>query len=131
MRWPFNARIDAVHAWGMVGAGIAVAGIIVGALAATHASESNFHWWWPTNWLIIPVGFVVIGLVIALVPFRHDGQKEAAGRRLESPRTFQQEISATSPGATAQGVMFGNIYNESDKKDDNERPRDNDKPGFE
>src|SRR5712692_8649769 len=80
MRWPYNARVDAVQAWGSVTGGIAIGGIIVGAVAATHGVDPHFHWWWPTNWLIIPVGIVVIGMVMVVVPLRRHDDRSMKGR---------------------------------------------------
>lgn len=115
MRWPYSTRVDTVHAWGTVAAGIAIVGIIVGALAATHGNDPHFHWWWPTNWLIIPVGIVVIGMIMVVVPLRrHDDQSKDGQEVLASPQTpqsFEQNIIANSPGATAQGAAYGNVIN--------------------
>lgn len=58
-------------------------------------------------------------LILAIVQLRQSQTNKNADKRRKHDRpravTFQQEISATRPGATAQGVMFGNIYNGSDK----------------
>jgi|SRR5580700_1518656 hypothetical protein len=116
MRWPYNTRVDTVHAWGTVAAGIAIVGIIVGALATTHGNDPHFRWWWPTNWVIVPVGIVVIGLIMVVMPLRrhHDRSKDGLERPPGSPqipRSFEQNITANSPGATAQGAAFGNVIN--------------------
>lgn len=123
MRWPFDTRVDAAHAWGTVTGGIAIIGIVVGALAATHSSDPHFHWWWPTNWLSIPAGIVLIGLILATVPFRRkiDHRKEESQRsqeRFPVPQTLEQNITANSPGAIAQGAVFGNVINYPRRTDD-------------
>jgi hypothetical protein len=115
MRWPYNARVDAVHAWGAVAAGIAIVGIIVGALAVIHGNEPHFRWWWPSNWLIVPGGIVVIGLIMVVVPLRrHDSQSEEEVETPPEPpripQPFEQNITAES-GSTAQGAAFGNVIN--------------------
>jgi len=116
MRWPYNGRVDAVHAWGTVAAGIAIVGIVVGALAVTHANQPRFHWWWPTNWVIIPVVIVVIGLIMVVVPLRRrqdksrDEQTRLQGRP-QIPELFEQNITASASGSTAQGAAFGNVIN--------------------
>jgi hypothetical protein len=115
MRWPYDTRVDTVHAWGMVAAGIAIVGIIVGALAATDGNDPHFHWWWPTNWLIIPIGIVVIGAIMVVVPLRHHDNQSKEGREVlaspQIPQSFEQNIIASSPGAMAQGAAYGNVIN--------------------
>jgi hypothetical protein len=123
MRWPYKTRIDAVHAWGVVAAGIAISGIIVGAVAATHANDSNFHWWWPTNWLSAPAGLTLIGLIMVVVPLRRKGDENghATGKPAEAssvPQSFVQNIIAKSPGSKAQGAAFGNVINYGSQSDD-------------
>src|ERR1019366_122713 len=95
MRWPYNERVDTAHAWGTVAAGIAVIGIIVTTLAATHANDPHFHWWWPTNWLTIPVAIVAIGLLMLVAPLRRhvDQSKEEVEQPPASsqvPQSFEQ-----------------------------------------
>lgn len=123
MRWPYNARVDTAHAWGAVGSGIAISGVVVGALAVLHASDPHFRWWWPTNWMIIPVVIVLVGLIMVVVPLRrHDHQsKEGSERPPELPQIhqpFEQNIIANSPGATAQGAAYGNVINYAEQPGD-------------
>jgi MFS family permease len=70
MHWPFNKRADPVHIWGTVAAGIAIYGIMVGALVALHSSVQRYHWWWPTNWIVVPVVITGIGALLLVVPVR-------------------------------------------------------------
>jgi hypothetical protein len=69
VRWPFNARVDSVAAWGVVASGIAIAGIMMTVLDGNH----GHLWWWPTSWMYGPSAIVAIGLAMAVVPLRHRG----------------------------------------------------------
>jgi MFS family permease len=116
MRWPYNARVDSALAWGVLGSGIAIGGAIVGALTGLHGNERHFHWWWPTNWMIVPAVLVLIGLIMVVMPLhRHDDQrKESPQKPPESPQipqTIRQDIIAEAPGSTAQGAVHGNVIN--------------------
>jgi sugar phosphate permease len=116
MRWPYNARINSAHSWGMVASGIAIGGVIVTALTSLHGTDPHFRWWWPTAWMIAPVVIVLVGLVMVLVPLRRqddqreDGQEVSLESR-ETPQSVVQEINADAPGATAQGAIYGNVIN--------------------
>jgi hypothetical protein len=116
MRWPYNARVDSALAWGVLGSGIAIYGAAVGALTSLHANERNFHWWWPTNLMLVPAVLVLIGLIMVVVPLRrHDDQrKESTQKPQESPQipqTIRQDIIAKAPGSIAQGAVHGNVIN--------------------
>jgi hypothetical protein len=43
-----------------------------------HANEADFRWWWPTNWMIIPLLIAVIGLVLLVVPVRRSAASSSA-----------------------------------------------------
>jgi hypothetical protein len=116
MRWPYNARIDKAHAWGTVGSGITIAAAVAGALASLHTNDPHFRWWWPTSWMIVPVGIVLIGLIMVLVPLRRDDDQSKEGRERTPElrpirQTIEQNITAEAPGATAQGAVHGNVIN--------------------
>ncbi len=68
--WPFGKRVKPTHAWGVVAMGTAGLIGIPEVLVNIHANESTFRWWWPTNWMIVPLVIFVIGLVLLLVPVR-------------------------------------------------------------
>lgn len=119
MRWPYNARVDPAHAWGTVGSGIAILGVIVGALASLHGGASHFRWWWPTNWMIVPVVVVLIGLAMVVAPLRrHKGpannQGDESGKspqQPQAPQTSTQYVIADGAGSIAQGAIHGNVIN--------------------
>ena len=117
VRWPYDKRVDAAHAWGTVASGLAVVGVIVTVLATLDGSHPHFRWWWPTSWMIAPVGIVVFGLIMVMVPLRrHEGEGATAppvtapppvisvstptGSGLDSPRHGPQsyEIGGGEPG---------------------------------
>lgn len=77
MRWPFNRRVDPVHAWGTLTVAVGVAGVIATELATLHASQADFRWWWPTNWMIIPLVIFVGGIALLVVPVRRSPRAPA------------------------------------------------------
>lgn len=119
MRWPYNARVDTVHAWGTVGAGIAILVGIAGSLASAHGSEPHFRWWWPTNWMIVPVVVIIIGLVMVVAPLRRrkglarnqGDESEKSPQQPRAPQISTQFVIADSAGSIAQGALHGNVIN--------------------
>lgn len=92
MRWPYDKRADPVHAWGAIAAGIAIASALYTARALDpHIAKS---WWWPTNWMVIPVVVVGVGLILFALPVRRfRGQaapRRAAGGRARGLRSARQ-----------------------------------------
>lgn len=70
MRWPFEKRVEPTHAWGALSLGaVGLIGIPT-VLATLHATESSFRWWWPTNWMIVPLVIFVVGLALLFLPVR-------------------------------------------------------------
>jgi hypothetical protein len=78
MRWPYDKRVDATHAWGALGVGTAGVGVIWGVLATLHATDPHFRWWWPTNWTAVPLAIVVVGIVLLLLPIRRSKEQDPA-----------------------------------------------------
>jgi hypothetical protein len=70
MEWPYDRRIEPTHAWGVIAVGTAAIIGIPAVLATLHATDSHFGWWWPTDWMIVPVAILVIGLILLAVPLR-------------------------------------------------------------
>jgi hypothetical protein len=85
MRWPWNARVDVTHSWGTVAAGIAIYGIMVGAMVALHASNQRYRWWWPNYWLLIPVVITFIGAFLVVVPVRSVSEPEPVPEPVPGP----------------------------------------------
>jgi hypothetical protein len=78
MGCPFNKRADPVHIWGTLAAGIAIYGIMVGALVALHSSVPGYHWWWPTNWILVPVVITGIGVLLLVLRARRSAPEETS-----------------------------------------------------
>ena len=73
MRWPYDRRVNPAHAWGTVAAGIAIAGLVYAARALNpHTAKS---WGWPTNWMIVPVVVLGLGLILLFVPVQRSHRK--------------------------------------------------------
>jgi tetratricopeptide (TPR) repeat protein len=81
-----------VHSWGALALAVAIAGVIATELATIHASEANFRWWWPTNWVAVPAIIFVTGLILLAVPLRRS-IPERAQSVPESPVQNWREIS--------------------------------------
>jgi hypothetical protein len=77
VRWPYDKRVDPIHAWGAIAAGIAIAGVFYAARALNpHTAKS---WLWPTNWMIIPVIVTGVGLILLFVPVRRSRREAVPG----------------------------------------------------
>ena len=74
MRWPFDQRVDLGHAWGVVGLGTALLIGVPGLLATQH-SVGRFRWWWPTNWMTLPLAIFTAGVVLLMVPVRRSARR--------------------------------------------------------
>lgn len=70
MRWPFDRRANAAHAWGAIGAGTALLVGIAGVLAPLRAGDPGFRWWWPTNWMGGPLAIIAAGCALLVIPVR-------------------------------------------------------------
>src|SRR6058998_2392170 len=78
VRWPFDKRVEPTHAWGVVAVGTAGLISIPTALVALHANEPAFHWWWPTNWMIVPAVIFLGGIALLVVPVRRSAFPSSA-----------------------------------------------------
>ena len=79
MRWPFDRRVDAAHAWGVIAVGTAVLVGLPAVLATLHAADARFRWWWPTNWMAIPSIIFAAGCLLVAIPVRRTPDPRAAG----------------------------------------------------
>ena len=78
MRWPYDKRADPIHAWGTIAAGIATVGALYAARALNPRTAKS--WWWPTNWMIIPVIIIGVGLILLALPVRRSRRRTAPRR---------------------------------------------------
>lgn len=86
MRWPFDKRADFGLTAIVLGVGVTVLIGLPALLALQH-----FRWWWPTNWMAVPLAVCVVGVVMLFVPLRR-----SAVRRGHTP------VESTAPGAVGQ-----------------------------
>ena len=54
----------------MIAVGTAVLVGIPAVLATLHATDSQFRWWWPTNWMAVPSVIFFAGCLLVAVPVR-------------------------------------------------------------
>jgi hypothetical protein len=81
VKWPYDRRAESAHAWGTIGAGLALLVGILAVQASLHSTDQNFRWWWPTNWMIVPMAILAIGVVLLALPLR----RSDSGRSAASP----------------------------------------------
>lgn len=87
MRWPYDERVEAAHAWGTLAVGSAAIVGIPTVLAAVHASDLHFSWWWPTNWMAVPLIILVIGLALLVIPLKRSQSLASVEPESSSERT--------------------------------------------
>ena len=93
MRWPYNTRIEPVHAWGVLTVGTAGLVGIPTVLVALHVGDGSFRWWWPTNWMFIPAALLFTGFLLLIVPLRRADTADQ-GKAAPDPPTGQGIDSA-------------------------------------
>jgi hypothetical protein len=54
----------------VIAVGTAVLVGIPAVLATLHAADSQFRWWWPTNWMAVPSVIFLAGCLLVAVPVR-------------------------------------------------------------
>jgi hypothetical protein len=107
VRWPYDKRADATHAWGALGVGTAMLIGIPTVLATIHATDPHFRWWWPTTWMMLPLVIIAIGLVLLLAPVRRSGVERPALHPQDVPRpadrtdTRPSVLTPKTPGRVA------------------------------
>jgi hypothetical protein len=82
----------------VIAVGTAVLVGIPAVLATLHAADSQFRWWWPTNWMAVPSVIFVAGCLLVAVPVRRSPNQGAVSTAFLAP-------SAVSlPGDDRAGV---------------------------
>ena len=107
MRWPYDKRVDPIHAWGAIAAGIAIAGAFYAARALNpHTAKS---WLWPTNWMIIPVIVTGVGLILLFLPVRRSRREGVQGAWPELPpnHVLRSELLGRLRAALLDGTSSG------------------------
>jgi len=97
VKWPYKRRIDPAHAWGVVAVGSAGLVAIPAILATLHATDSQFRWWWPTNWMAIPAAIFLIGVALAALPIRRPEQAARGAAEVRADGT--SVVGANRKGA--------------------------------
>jgi hypothetical protein len=99
MRWPYNRRVEAVHAWGALTVAVGLAGAIAAELATVEGSAVGFRWWWPSGWMAIPAGCFVLGLLLLFVPLRRSPPA------VMKPEAISQASGGSIPLASGQSLV--------------------------
>lgn len=121
MRWPFDRRAAPTHAWGLVAMGTAGLVAIPAVLATLHANDAQFRWWWPTDWMIIPFGILLLGLALLVVPVQRSlhprvasAELPQAARSSERQRALlaahKETIRVNNLEALRSVYALGNMY---------------------
>lgn len=97
MRWPFDKRLDAAHAWGIFGGGLAVL-LALPALLAIEHTKGPFLVWWPTDWMAAPLGVCVAGLVLLFLPVRRSVAVPGPDPVVPIPAREQAVAAQSAPG---------------------------------
>ena len=71
---------------------------IPAVLATLHAADSQFRWWWPTNWMAVPSVIFCVGFLLVAVPVRRSPDKGAVSTASLAPS------AVPSPGNNRAGV---------------------------
>lgn len=93
VKWPYQRRIDSAQAWGMVAVGTAGLVGIPTILATLHATDTHFRWWWPTNWMAVPLVIFLIGVGLIVLPARRSALAAPADAELAAAPTSVVESS--------------------------------------
>jgi len=113
VRYPFR-RPDPIHGWGMVALGAAGVIGLTQELTALHASSAGhaFRWWWPTNWMAVPVAILVAGVIMLVLPAHREREIPAGAQQPALPPVNPAEWKAIceESGEFADGskaLVFG------------------------
>jgi hypothetical protein len=106
MRWGYDKRVEAVHAWGAISVGVLVSIGVPTVLVALHSTDHHFRWWWPTNWMLVPVAILALGLVMLVVPVLRSGPDHTSeGPGAETPAGKTDERKMPRPGALVVTIL--------------------------
>lgn len=106
-KWPYDRRVDVAHAWGVVAVGTVGIATIAGVLATLHATDSHFRWWWPTNWMIVPVAIFLVGLVLAVLPVRRSEDEAHEGTLTPVVAHAEPSASPPAPANIEEAIELG------------------------
>jgi WD40 repeat protein len=87
-------------------------------LATLHAGDSQFRWWWPTDWMAVPSVIFLSGCFLAAIPVRRSADQHAVGAgrpvpprrdlvRLPSPPPLPSYRERISEIARRTPVLYG------------------------
>ena len=104
MKWPYTRRIDATPAWSLVALGGAGILGLPAILVGVHGQEPHFRWWWPTNFMIIPVMVLLSGVFLVLVPVRRAEAKAPAFEPGDGAPSWKVPFQQAWQDAVAHGA---------------------------
>lgn len=104
--------MEPAHAWGVLGLGIAVLLAVPPIYASQHSG--SFRWWWPTDWMALPLVLCAVGITLLLVPLRRsvasiDQQKDETEQSPPDLLVEDEESSAqalNTSGLPARTTTF-------------------------
>lgn len=76
---------------------------------SSSAADSQFRWWWPTNWMAVPSAIFFVGRLLVAVPVRRSPDQATVGMAALSPsapglpRTAPGRGSTMAPQALTRG----------------------------
>lgn len=68
MKWPYTRRVEATHAWGVVGFGGLGMATIATLVDTVYATSPHLRWWWPNGWIAVPAAITMLGFALVVVP---------------------------------------------------------------
>jgi hypothetical protein len=84
---------------------VAIAGVIATELATLHASEANFPWWWPTDWMAVPAAIFIVGLILLVVPIQR--LRAASAHSLSASSIEGWASFIENPGGKNERLLSG------------------------
>lgn len=106
VRWPYDKRLDAAHAWGVLGTGVA---FLIGlpSLLFTEHTSGPFEVWWPTDWMALPLAACVAGLLLLVIPVRRSALPVRAKNRAADEGDRVVKESTSSGGGQLRSTEVG------------------------